>query len=65
MIEQVEKLSPQFNVLRLTNWEALDYREVHIRLTRPAQNVATDVADVSPGRACGGSPIGTWNYLAR
>ena len=62
MIEEVEKLGAQLKALRLANWETLDHREVDVSLPWPAQDIATDVTEVSSACAGRGRTVGTWNY---
>ena len=64
VIEEVEELGAQLDVLRFTDREAFDDGEVHVSLSRPAQDVASDVADVCAERVCDSSAIRAWDHLA-
>ena len=61
-VEQVE-LPAQLNVLCFAKREAFDDGEVHVRLLRPAQDVAADIAEVSSGRARDGCSVRAWDQL--
>ena len=63
VVEQVEELSAELNVLCLSHAKAFDDREVHVGLSRPAQGVATDVADVGAVGARDGCSVRAWNQL--
>jgi len=46
MIEQIEKISMQFNALRLGEWDALANGKIYIVLAWAPEDVATYVADI-------------------
>ena len=57
MIQKIEHLSAELKILSIVKWKSPDYREVHIILPWPTQNVATDIAEIGPGRACNCGPV--------
>lgn len=65
MVKDIEELRPQLEAAGLTDTEVPGDRQVDVRLARPSQAVAPDIADVGAELARGGSSSGTRDRLTR
>ena len=69
VIQYIEEVGAEFNQLRLGQGEALSQRYIHIALTWPAEDVATNIAYVSGGSGARVNHCSTimsaWNRLPR